>query len=48
MPDYDVETTVDQAEASEMIYSDEQKYNYLFNKYPILKELKRSLNLDLS
>jgi DNA polymerase-3 subunit gamma/tau len=44
----DIETTVDLSDANEILYSDEQKYNYLFNKYPILKDVKRTFNLDIT
>jgi DNA polymerase III subunit gamma/tau len=44
----DVETIVDLPDSNDILYSDEQKYNYLFNKYPILKEMKRTFNLDLT
>ncbi len=46
--DIDIETIVDLSEANEIIYSDEQKYNYLFNKYPILKDVKKNFNLDIN
>ena len=48
LSDIDVETSVDLSESSEILYSDEQKYNYLFNKYPILKEMKKTFNLDIT
>ena len=48
MNEIDIETVVDVNETNNTIYSDEQKYNYLFNKYPILKEVKKSFNLDLN
>jgi DNA polymerase-3 subunit gamma/tau len=44
----DIETTVDLSETSEILYSDEQKYNWLLNKYPILKEVKKTFNLDIT
>jgi DNA polymerase-3 subunit gamma/tau len=44
----DVETIVDLSESNDILYSDEQKYNYLFNKYPILKEMKKAFNLDIT
>lgn len=44
----DVETTVDLSETSEILYSDEQKINYLFAKYPVLKEMKKNFNLDIT
>ena len=46
--DIDIETIVDISETNEIIYSDEQKYNYLFNKYPIMKEIKKTFNLDIN
>jgi len=48
MPDMDIETTVDLSESNEILYSDEQKLNYLTNKYPILKEMKKTFNLDIN
>ncbi len=48
MSDIDIETVVDLSETNEILYSDEQKYNYLINKYPVLKEMKRTLNLDIT
>ena len=44
----DIETIVDLSDNEEIIYSDEQKYNYLLNKYPILKEMKNSFKLDIN
>jgi DNA polymerase-3 subunit gamma/tau len=46
--DFDIETTIDQSETGEVLYSDEQKLNYLTNKYPILKEMKKTFNLDIT
>jgi DNA polymerase III subunit gamma/tau len=48
MQDIEIETIVDLTESNEIIYSDEQKYNYLFNKYPIMKDIKKTFNLDIS
>ncbi len=48
LPDLDIETSVDLSETSEVLYSDEQKLNYLINKYPILKEMKKTFNLDIT
>jgi DNA polymerase III subunit gamma/tau len=42
----DVETVVDLSETNEILYSDEQKYNYLAAKYPVIKEIKKAFNLD--
>jgi DNA polymerase III subunit gamma/tau len=44
----DIETTIDQTEANDILYTDEQKYNYLFTKFPILKEMKKTFNLDIT
>jgi hypothetical protein len=44
----DVESVVDEVQATDILYTDEQKYNYLFGKYPVLKEMKRTFNLDLN
>ncbi len=44
----EIETTVDNTETNDILYSDEQKYNYLFNKYPVLKEMKKNFNLDIT
>jgi len=44
----DIETTVDLSEANDILYTDEQKYNYLFTKYPVLKEMKKTFNLDIT
>jgi DNA polymerase-3 subunit gamma/tau len=46
--DLDIETNVDLSEKDEILYTDEQKYNYLVTKYPVLKEFKKSFNLDFS
>jgi DNA polymerase III subunit gamma/tau len=46
--DLDVITAVDQSETNEIIYSDEQKYNYLQAKYPVLKDFKKTFNLDIT
>jgi DNA polymerase-3 subunit gamma/tau len=48
MKGIDIETTVDLTDTTDILYSDEQKSNYLFNKYPILKEMKKTLNLDIT
>ena len=44
----DIETIVDISETNDIIYSDEQKYNHLFNKYPIMREIKKTFNLDIN
>jgi DNA polymerase-3 subunit gamma/tau len=44
----EIETTVDLAESNDILYSDEQKLNYLTNKYPILREMKKTFNLDIT
>ncbi len=48
LPGLDIETIVDLSEESDILYSDEQKLNYLINKYPILKEMKKTFNLDIT
>ncbi|MDY0098376.1 MAG: DNA polymerase III subunit gamma/tau [Bacteroidales bacterium] len=47
LQDIDIETIVDLSENNDILYSDEQKYNYLVAKYPALKELKKTFNLDI-
>ena len=44
----DIETIVDLKDTTDILYTDDQKYNYLFNKYPILKEMKKNFNLDIT
>jgi DNA polymerase III subunit gamma/tau len=46
--DLDIETSVDLSETNELLYTDEQKYNYLQAKYPVLKDFKKAFNLDIS
>jgi DNA polymerase III subunit gamma/tau len=48
MPGVDIETIIDVTDSNNILYSDEQKFNYLFNKYPVLKEMKKTFNLDIS
>jgi DNA polymerase-3 subunit gamma/tau len=48
LPDIDIETTVDLSDSSEILYSDDQKLSYLINKYPILKDMKKTFNLDIT
>jgi len=45
--DIDIETVVDLAESNETLYSDEQKYNHLASKYPEIRDLKKTFNLDI-
>jgi len=47
VPELDIETSVDLSETNDLLYTDEQKYNYLLSKYPVLKEFKKTFNLDL-
>jgi DNA polymerase-3 subunit gamma/tau len=47
IPGLEIETVVDQAENEDKLYTDEQKSNYLLNKYPALKEMRRVFNLDI-
>lgn len=44
----EIETTVDLVVIDDILYTDEQKYTYLFNKFPILKEVKKNFNLDIT
>jgi DNA polymerase-3 subunit gamma/tau len=44
----DIETVVDLSESSEILYSDEQKYNYLAKKFPGLKDFRKAFNLDMT
>jgi DNA polymerase-3 subunit gamma/tau len=46
--DIDIETVVDPSDSNEILYSDEQKYNYLVSKYPELKDFKKAFNLDIT
>jgi DNA polymerase-3 subunit gamma/tau len=48
LSDLDIVTAVDQSETNDIIYSDEQKYNYLQAKYPVLKDFKKTFNLDIN
>ena len=48
MTGIEIETMVDLSETNEILYSDEQKLSYLTNKYPILKEMKKIFNLDIT
>ena len=43
----DIDTIVDLSESNDILYSDEQKYNYLSSKYPIIKDMKKAFNLDI-
>jgi len=42
----DIETIVDLSQTDGIIYSDEQKYNHLTSKYPVLKDIRKAFNLD--
>jgi DNA polymerase-3 subunit gamma/tau len=44
----DIETSVDLSETNDLLYTDDQKYNYLQTKYPVLKDFKKAFNLDIS
>jgi DNA polymerase-3 subunit gamma/tau len=48
LPEIEIETIVDVVETDDILYTDEQRYNYLFNKYPVLKEMKKNFNLDIT
>jgi DNA polymerase-3 subunit gamma/tau len=42
----DIETVVDESESNDLLYSDDQKYNHLSSKYPVLKDVKKTFDLD--
>jgi DNA polymerase III subunit gamma/tau len=44
----DIETSVDLTETNEVLYTDEQKYNYLQGKYPVLNDFRKAFNLDIN
>lgn len=46
--DIDIETIVDISDSEEILYTDEQKYNYLVTKYPEMKNFKKAFNLDIT
>jgi DNA polymerase-3 subunit gamma/tau len=48
LQELEIETTVDLAETNDLLYTDEQKYNYLQAKYPALKDFKKAFNLDFN
>jgi DNA polymerase-3 subunit gamma/tau len=48
LSDTDIESIVDLSDNNEILYTDDQKFNYLFNKYPILKEMKNTFKLDIN
>lgn len=41
-----IEVAVDISESNDILYTPEQKFNHLVAKYPALKDLKKSFNLD--
>ncbi|NMC41823.1 MAG: DNA polymerase III subunit gamma/tau, partial [Bacteroidales bacterium] len=43
---FTMEVVVDNSESDGIIYSDEQKYNFLSSRYPMIKELRKTFNLD--
>jgi DNA polymerase-3 subunit gamma/tau len=42
----EIEVVVDLVESNDILYTTEQKFNYMAEKYPVLKDLKKSFNLD--
>lgn len=42
----DIDLIVDLSQTDGIIYSDEQKYNHLTSKYPVLKDIRKAFNLD--
>jgi DNA polymerase-3 subunit gamma/tau len=47
LPEFDIETHIDILETNGTLYTDDQKATYLFKKYPVLKDMKRTFNLDI-
>lgn len=47
LQEIEITTMIDMSESNEIIYSDEQKYNYMVGKYPGLKDFKKAFNLDI-
>jgi DNA polymerase-3 subunit gamma/tau len=47
-PELEIETIVDLSDTNDLLYTDEQKYNYLQKKYPVLKDFKKTFNLDIT
>jgi DNA polymerase-3 subunit gamma/tau len=47
-PELEIETSVDLSDTNDLLYTDEQKYNYLQKKYPVLKDFKKTFNLDIT
>lgn len=45
--DFEIETVVDFTPTNDVLYTDEQKSNHLLNKYPALREMKKTFNLDI-
>ncbi|MGB4291659.1 MAG: DNA polymerase III subunit gamma/tau [Bacteroidales bacterium] len=43
---FEIETVVDPVESEDIIYSDEQKYQFLTSKYPAIKDIRKKFNLD--
>jgi DNA polymerase III subunit gamma/tau len=48
LPELDIESVIDITETTDLLYTDEQKYTYLFNKFPVLREMKKNFNLDIT
>jgi len=44
----DIESVVEEEDSVDVPYSDDQKYNHLSAKYPMLKEIKKTFNLDIN
>ncbi|HLN19694.1 MAG TPA: DNA polymerase III subunit gamma/tau [Bacteroidales bacterium] len=47
VPALDIETLVDYSETNNILYTDNQKADYLIGKYPALSEMKKMFNLDI-
>ncbi len=44
--DIDIQVAVELSDSGDVLYTDEQKYNYMQSKYPIMKDFKKTFNLD--
>ncbi len=48
IPELEIETVVDVEDTGEILYSNDQKYAFLINKFPVLRDMKKNFNLDIS
>jgi DNA polymerase-3 subunit gamma/tau len=45
--DFEIDTVVDVIESNDVLYTDKQKSDFLIEKYPALREMKKTFNLDI-